>query len=156
LIRIRAATIDDAAAISALIRPLAEKYISFEFSSQGAEALLNSLSASAMEGYFQTHIIYHVGEANDGLVGVVGMRNNSHLYHLFVAEAFQRQGIAKKLWDVAQEVSRQRGHTGSYTVNASRCSVAVYRKFGFSPSGPLQTRNDVTYFPMVTCEDGPH
>jgi hypothetical protein len=36
---------------------------------------------------------YHVAERAGALVGVVGIRNPSHLYHLLVDDRYQRQGF---------------------------------------------------------------
>ncbi len=97
MLRIREATVDDAAAISRLIRPLAEKFIAADFSPAGARNLLASLEPDAVAGYFESGYEYHVAEQDGLLVGVVAVRDNSHLYHLFVAEQFQRRAVARRL-----------------------------------------------------------
>ena len=45
---IRLATVEDARAISDLIRPLAERYIAHEFSPEGARNLLASMEPEAI------------------------------------------------------------------------------------------------------------
>ncbi len=91
---------------------------------------------------------YHVAEMDNRLVGVVAVKNNRHLYHLFVAEQYQRQGIAKKLWQSAMEVCLGKGNTGEFTVNSSEYALGVYEQFGFvAQSGP-EINSGVVYFPM--------
>ena len=78
----------------------------------------------------------------------MGIRDNSHLYHLFVAEKYQRKGIAKKLWQLAMDACLSRGSTGEFTVNSSEYARGVYEQLGFiALSGP-EEKNGVVYIPM--------
>lgn len=130
--RIRRATLADADPISGLITPLAEKYIAREFSEQGYQTLLGSIAPDAIRGYLAGGFRYHVAEEAGGIVGVVGTRDNSHLYHLFVAEEFQGKGLAREMWRVAQQACREAGNPGEFTVNSSRFAVGLYEKLGFT------------------------
>lgn len=146
--RIRQATIEDAPAISDLIRPLADKYIGYEFSPEGAANLLATMEPGAIQRYFKSGYEYHVAEENGVMAGVVGVRDNSHLYHLFVADDFRGRGLARQLWVVARDACRRSGNLGGFTVKSSRFAIAVYRKFGFVVTGPPETRNEITSVPM--------
>jgi len=145
---IREATIDDAAAISGLIWPLAEEYIAAELPPEGARNLLASMEPDAIRSYLQAGMRYHVAERDGMLAGVVGVRDNAHLYHLFVAELFGGQGLARRLWDHARDACREKGNAGEFTVHSSRFALEMYRKFGFVESGPPETRDGVTSVPM--------
>jgi ribosomal protein S18 acetylase RimI-like enzyme len=93
---------------------------------------------------------YHVAESNGRVVGFVGVRDNRHLYHLFVAHDFQRQGIARRLWTIAREQCIAAGNPGTFSVNSSNGAVAVYERLGFVRSGPMKNDDGVLYNPMVT------
>ncbi len=151
---IRLADIDDAPAISDLITPLARKQIAHEFSDEGARNLLSSMTPEAIDGYFRSGYRYHVAEDAGRLVGVVAVRDNKHLYHLFVVEQYQGQGLARELWSVAKEACVAAGNPGEFTVNSSRFALGMYRKFGFVESGPPENKQGVVYFPM-TCPASP-
>ena len=146
--KIREPTIEDAVAISELIRPLAETYIACEFSPDGAANLLASLEPAAIEGYLAGDFKYHVAEENGAIIGVVGVRGNSHLYHLFVADEFRGRGFARQLWHAARDSCCEAGDVAEFTVNSSRFAVEMYRKFGFVEAGPPETTNGVTSIPM--------
>jgi len=148
----REATIADAPAISGLILPLAETYIAHEFPPEGAANLLASMEPGAIEGYMMSGFKYHVAEEDGAVVGVVGVRDNSHVYHLFVADEFRGLGIARQLWCVARDGCREAGNAGEFTVNSSRFAVEMYRKFGFTETGPPETKNGVTSIPMKLTE----
>jgi N-acetylglutamate synthase-like GNAT family acetyltransferase len=77
---IRLANTDDAPAISGLIRPLAREHIAHEFSDEGTQNLLSSMTPEAIEEYLQSGYRYHVVEDDGRLVGVVGVRDNKHLF----------------------------------------------------------------------------
>lgn len=146
--RIRKATIADACAISHLIRPLAQTYIAQDFPPEGAANLLASMAPEAIERYFVAGYEYHVADQNGVIVGVVGVRDNRHLFHLFVADEYQRRGFARQLWLVARDACRQSGNIGEFTVNSSVFALAMYRKFGFLETGRPETRHGVTSVPM--------
>ena len=146
--QIRVATLNDAAAISQLIRPLAEKYIAHEFSPEGVASLLSSVTPDAIAGCLASEYEYHIAEKDGKIVGVVGVRDKSHLYHLFVADEFRGQGVARELWLVALAACRQVADTQGITVNSSKFAVEMYRRFGFVQTGPGETKNGVTSFPM--------
>jgi GNAT superfamily N-acetyltransferase len=146
---IRLADIDDAVAISHLITPLAKTHIAHEFSPEGATNLLSSMTVEAIEEYLGSGYRYHVALDGGRLVGVVGVRDNKHLYHLFVAEAYQGQGLARELWSVAKEACLEAGNPGEFTVNSSRFALGMYKTFGFTESGPPENNQGVIYFPMT-------
>jgi len=65
------------------------------------------------------------------------MRDDSHLFQLFVSTRLQGRGIARRLWQRTMRDAVRRAGTRHFTLNASVMAVPVYRRFGFMPSGPL-------------------
>ncbi|NLS94528.1 MAG: GNAT family N-acetyltransferase [Planctomycetaceae bacterium] len=146
--RIRQAGIDDAGAISRLVLPLGEKFIADEFSPDGARTLLGSFTQVSIEGYLQAGYRYHVAEEADRIIGVIAVRDNSHIYHLFVDESYHRQGVGRHLWKVARDESLAAGNPGRFTVNSSQFAVDFYCRLGFSQAGPPECRDGVISVPM--------
>ena len=145
---IRKATPGDAESISKLVCKLSAKYIAQAFTADGAEHLLASMNPDAISKYIRSGFKYHVAEMEKRIVGVVGIRDNNHLYHLFVAEKYQRRGIARKLWQVAMETCLSNGNPGEFTVNSSEYAVGVYEQWGFvAQSGPVE-KEGVVFIPM--------
>lgn len=106
------------------------------------------MTPGVIEECIQSVYMYHVAETGHGLVGVVGVKDNNHLYHLFVAEQYQHQGIARKLWRVAMQACLDKGNPGEFTVNSSSYARGVYKKLGFvEQSGPRE-KGGVVFFPM--------
>lgn len=147
-IHIRPAATVDAARISELVSQLAEEFIAHEFSAEGRANLLGSMTPAAIERLLESGYRYFVAEAGNTLAGVVATRDDRHLYHLFVANEFQRQGLARRLWEAAQHSCVASAGTTEFTVNASRYAVAAYERLGFVVVGEQQATNGVISVPM--------
>jgi GNAT superfamily N-acetyltransferase len=149
----RPANPQDAALIAEFIAALADKFILFEFSERGRAKFLSDHTPQRMLERISGNFRYHVAEMGGDLVGVVGVRNDAHLFHLFVSEKMQRKGLGRRLWEHAAAECRRAGNPGVFTVNSSRNAVAAYERFGFSVSGPVQNVDDVLFVPMK-CTQG--
>jgi GNAT superfamily N-acetyltransferase len=116
---------------------------------EGAEPFFAAISESAIQGYVSaSNFEYLVAEVEGQLAGVVALRDNCHLFHLFVAEPFQGQGLGSKLWQVVKAGAIQSGNPGEFTVNSSLNALPVYEKFGFVASGAVVQTHGVTFQPM--------
>ncbi|WP_045227273.1 GNAT family N-acetyltransferase [Methyloterricola oryzae] len=145
---IRLATLADATRISVLARHLTGKYIAYEFPEEVAGRLLTSMDEPAISSYLAAGYRYHVAEENGELAGVVAMRDNRHIYHLFVAERFQGKGLARALWQAARAASLEAGNPAVFTVNSSRFAVGLYERLGFIGRGEVVDESGVIQIPM--------
>ena len=145
---IREAEIDDSGRISRMVSVLAEKFITPGFTDEGRDNLLDSMKPAAIAKYIRSGYRYYVAEDEDEIVGIVGIRENSHLYHLFVAESHQGRGLAKALWNKAMDESLRRGNPGEFTVSSSLNAQPVYEHLGFVAKSKPITKHGVTYTPM--------
>lgn len=146
--RIRLATPADAEAISVLIRGVSG-FFTLRPDGAGTEAFLATVSADAIRGYLSSpDYVYRVAEEDGALIGVVAIRGNAHLYHLFVAPNGHRRGLARRLWTEAMEAALRAGNPGEFTVNSSIYAIPVYERFGFVPTGPRVEANGIAYLPM--------
>jgi len=91
---------------------------------------------------------YQVAYMNAALAGVVAIRDNAHLFSLYVAQPWQGQGLGRKLWEAAREDAIKRGNPGSFTVNSSAFAEKTYLRWGFEPTAPTQEMHGIRYIPM--------
>ncbi|MFT5707466.1 MAG: GNAT superfamily N-acetyltransferase [Oceanospirillaceae bacterium] len=145
---IRAASQKDSGSISELISTLVLKYIAPSCSDSGAQVLLNSMDANSIKSYIEQGYQYHVGEVNNEIIGVVAVKENSHLYHLFIDDLHQGKGFAKQLWEHAKSLCIKQGNNGTFTVNSALNAVQVYKKWGFIPYMNVRERGGVKDLPM--------
>lgn len=145
---IRKANHQDISNISALILTLAEKYILPNCTIEGGKSLLASMTSTSIKGSFNESYQYHISEDKGCLTGVVGMKNNSHLYHLFVSDSHQGQGLSRKLWEHARDQCLQKGNNGFFTVNSALNATNIYLKLGFTPAGEIRETSGIKDIPM--------
>jgi GNAT superfamily N-acetyltransferase len=145
---IRSGSPSDAAAIARLIASF-QSELTDDPSGAGAEKYLASVSVEAEREYLASaRYRYFLAYAGSQLAGFIAIRDGSHLFHLFVERAHQRQGLARHLWE---QVLRELDPTGSqpaFTVNSSLLAVPVYRAFGFLPSGSTKSVHGISFLPM--------
>ncbi|WP_017221467.1 GNAT family N-acetyltransferase [Moritella dasanensis] len=145
---LRKATVNDIDGISQLISTLVIQYIFPTCSKEGGQLILNSMTPNNILAYLKAGYEYHVAEINAELVGVVGIKNNSHLYHLFIADSQQGKGLSRTLWEMARDVCLANGNTGYFTVNSALNATGVYLKFGFEPTCGVREKFGVKDMPM--------
>lgn len=82
------------------------------------------------------------------IIGVIGIRNGSHIALLFVDKAFQHQGIAKKLFMTAVDYAKNNSAAEKITFNSSPYAVPVYEKLGFSKTSESLEKDGIIFTPM--------
>lgn len=152
---IRPGTPADAKAVASLIASF-QPSLTLDPSGAGAEQYLASVSEEAERQYLESpRYAYLVAERDGQVVGFVAMRDNKHLFHLFVDSANQRAGIARALWEQARQLCQRAGPVAEFTVNSSLNAVPVYRSFGFVPAGAVTQMHGIAFLPMrLTQRDG--
>lgn len=145
----RQATVTDAELISSFIMPIVQQFIVPSCRAEGAVLLLNSLSPEAMAGYLQQDYRFDLAFRDGILMGVVGLRERRHLFHLFIATQAQRTGLGQKLWSLAWRQAILDGSDGHFTVNSAVHAVEFYKKLGFAATEAPRDRAGVVDIPMV-------
>lgn len=140
----RTATVDDSAAISALIETAFIGGIASHYGEQGKETFL---------GFVQPDIIARrLDRGNEAWVAVRGGRRivgylelqDNHLKMLFVLPELQRSGIGRRLLGFLRVF--RRGQTIS--LNSAPNADAFYLAMGFRPTGPKQQQDGIVFTPM--------
>ena len=145
---IREATKEDSNGMSSLAIALTEKYLAPEFPESAGKKLIMSMSSDSIARNLESDFSYHVAVNDDEIVGLIGIKSNTHLYHLFVSENHQRDGIARLLWEVAKTQCYENGNKEKIIVNSSLYAKGVYEKLGFVAVSGQQERNGVTTISM--------
>lgn len=146
--RIRPLDNNDIPAIAALMRALSDEFIVHECSADAAAFFTRENDESGIRGFVSNGMAYYVAETDDAIVGFLALRDNRHVFHMFVDKAYHRQGIAAALWQAARTAAREAGNPGTFTVNASNYAVSVYEKMGFVRTADMQSENGIFYNPM--------
>lgn len=146
---IRHATAADALNISRLIQTVAKRYVTDDFLTEvGKVKFFNSTSQISISECLQGPCLYWVAEYENKLIGLIAIKENKHIYHLFVDAAYQGQGIATLLWQKAYEHATQAGNPGNFTVYSSSYAHDIYKKWGFQETKPFVIKNGMRSIPM--------
>src|SRR5438046_130936 len=102
MISIRKGKIQDVAKVSSLLLELSEEFIAAEFSETGKQNFLREFTAEKIaEKMSADNFNFDLAEDDGDLIGVVAVRDHTHLFYLFVAKS-QKRGISKILWERAR------------------------------------------------------
>ena len=142
---IRCAEETDAKSIQSLIMSLSHYYLDGKNSAL-PKWLKSSLALSEVKARISSALFKnYICEIDDKVVAYLSIKEESHLYHLFVDEAYQGQGLSRKLW----EYGKQQTHSDTFTLRSSLNAISVYKKFGFVENGSVLKRDGVSFQPMV-------
>lgn len=83
------------------------------------------------------------------MVGIISVREHSHISLLFVEEKYHYHGIGRRLIGQVKEYLQNELEEPGMTVNSSPYAVEFYHKMGFQDLRPQETRDGITYTPMV-------
>ena len=148
-IEIRQARDSDATMISALISELAV-YFTPPHQDTIAAWFASSITPSAItENIRHEKFSYLVACSGKTLAGVIAMRDTTHVHHLFVAPAWQRRGIATRLWQRAKAAALATGKVKGFSVRSSEYAVPVYESFGFRVAGERSEKKGIAFVPMT-------
>jgi GNAT superfamily N-acetyltransferase len=144
----RPAVITDVDALSVLVTRVVRRFIVPDCTPEGAARLLESLAPEQFRARLADDYKYYIALYGDFLAGVVGLKGQSHLYHLFVDEDYFGQGLGTKLCTVCMGEAHARFGTTSFTVNSSVFASGFYSKLGFRQAGPLVIHEGIGSVPM--------
>lgn len=84
----------------------------------------------------------------DKIVGMITLRNSTHISLLFVDEKYHRRGIGRALMKHLTNYLLTEVGADHVTVNASPYGVGFYHKLGFKDLRPEEVRDGIIYTPM--------
>ena len=82
------------------------------------------------------------------IVGMITLRNATHISLLFVDEAYHRQGIGRALITYLTDYLLTEVGASRMTVHSSPYGVGFYHKMGFRDLRPEESRDGIIYTPM--------
>lgn len=84
----------------------------------------------------------------DKIVGMITLRNSTHISLLFVDEKYHRRGIGRALMEHLTNYLLTEVGADHVTVNASPYGVGFYHKLGFKDLRPEEMKDGIIYTPM--------
>lgn len=134
-----------------LVNRVFAEFVATDYSKQGQETFSNYLkhkyeevSTDLASGHKKLWGYY----IDDQIIGVIAIRNISHISLLFVNKEHHRKGIAKALFNHALEYIKNTSDSKSITVNSSPYAVSIYQHLGFHATDAAQEKDGIIFVPM--------
>lgn len=121
-----------------------------DYSREGIKSFQDFISDSVLHRMFVmgAYQLFVALNADEKIIGMISLRNETHISLLFVEEAYHRRGVGRKLMEyLCNYVDREEGHH-QVTVNAAPYAVGFYHKLGFFDIGKEEMNDGIRYTPM--------
>ncbi len=150
---IRKAKETDTVAISSLILKTAKAHIRADFTDDGWELFQRLFSEDCQRELLRSKQYYFfVAELNKQLIGMLALKNASHVFQFFISTAWQKKGVGKTLWkhylQAIKTGKMSKNDFDKITVNASDFGRDFYLKLGFEIAGKRQMKKGVYFNPL--------
>lgn len=120
-----------------------------DYSPEGIRSFQDFITDSGLKRMY-TMGVYQMLSAYIGnkMVGLITLRNETHISLLFVDRYYHKKGIGRALiLKLAQYVKQEMGQM-RLTVNASPYGVEFYHRVGFRDLGPVRQQDGIIFTPM--------
>ena len=144
-VMLRVAFCDEIAAAAALARESFHAAVAPLFTEEGIRTFLGFASDEAVLKRSRENCLTMIACEGERIVGMMQLREGTHLAMLFVRPGHERKGIGRALVDAAMS----RCATPVLTVKSSPNAVGAYVRFGFSPKSAEEVVEGIRVVPMA-------
>ena len=132
-----------------LVLNVFNEFVAPQYSSEGISEFTKFLNIEEVGNRFKAGNIFTLAKDGDKIVGIIEMRNNSHIALLFVEKDYQFKGIARELIRRAIIICLERDQQlKKITVNSSPNAYDAYKSIGFKGERTVKTVNGIQFIPM--------
>lgn len=143
----------DEDSVFALVKACFDEYVLSDVTEEGASEFFRAARDMIYEKT-SAHFIL-VAESMGDILGVIDIRDNSHICLFFVGKEFQGRGVGRRLLERAVTLCFENNpDCRQIDVNSSLYAVPVYKKFGFVQTKTEQFLNGIRFVPMVKALAG--
>jgi GNAT superfamily N-acetyltransferase len=133
-----------------LVARVFNEFIAPHYSREGSEEFLKYARAELLLRRSEMNHFVVLGTTRGRIVGMIEVRDNSHVSMFFVDKPFQKRGIGRELLRKALRVClKEKPDLSRVTVNASPNSVEIYKTLGFRQERLEQVKRGIRFTPMT-------
>lgn len=120
------------------------------FAKEGIDQFRDFIADNALKRMFLSGGFQVIGAYDHmKLVGVIALRDNSHISLLFIDRDYQNHGLGRKLVLQLADFAYLKLHQHFLTVNAAPYAIDFYHRIGFKDTALEITEHGIRYTPMV-------
>ena len=132
-----------------LVLEVFDEFVAPQYANEGVTEFKKYARADALSDRLKDENIVNLAEFEGKIIGVIEIRENSHIALLFVDKSHQRKGIARELLKRSIEICRKRkSDIQRITVNSSPNAVTAYQNIGFKDIEDEKVVNGIRFIPM--------
>ncbi len=132
-----------------LVSNIFNEFVAHLYSPEGVLEFMKYLREDELAQRIRSGNFVLLAKSGVDIIGVVEVRDNSHIALLFVKESHQKQGIGRELLKNALEKCKALNpDIPKITVNSSPNAVSAYRTMGFNATEQEQVENGIRFTPM--------
>ena len=132
-----------------LVSKVFQKFVAPLYSPEGVLEFMKYLREDELAQRIRSGNFVLLAKSGVDIIGVVEVRDNSHIALLFVKESHQKQGIGRELLKNAIEKCKALNpDIFRISVNSSPNAVSAYRTMGFNAIEQEQVVNGIRFTPM--------
>lgn len=150
MFEIRPARPEEIDAAIEIVREVFEEFVRPDLGAGGWDQLLKYVNGDAARDRLASDHLMFVAEQDGGIIGVLEVRQASHISLLVVAPDWFGKGVARELMRKGVETCLGANPAlDRITVHASRYAVEVYRRLGFEAIGGELEMDGIRFTPMA-------
>lgn len=145
----RAMKAGEEAIVVDLVLKIFDEFVAPQYSQEGVAEFKKFVCADVLVDRLRAGNIVLLAELRKRIVGVIEIRENSHIALLFVEKSHQRMGIAKELIRKSIKICKERkSDIQKITVNSSPNAFTAYQNIGFKKIEEEKVVNGIRFIPM--------
>jgi GNAT superfamily N-acetyltransferase len=123
-----------------------------DYTPEGIESFQDFITDTVLHRMFVMGAYQLFGAYDNGrMIGMISLRNETHISLLFVDEKYHKMGIGRRLIEyISEYVLTEEGHS-DITVNSAPYATGFYHRIGFVDTGMEQVSDGIRYTPMKRC-----
>lgn len=127
-----------------LIKNVFMSCIASSYSEEGVHEFLSSFDDEKILLLMRSQRLIMIGAFEEKLIGVIGIKDLSHIQSLFIDQKYQKQNIGTTLLNKAKNLMY-----GQVSVYADVKAVPFYQKNGFQVCDNQQEEHGIIFVPMI-------
>jgi GNAT superfamily N-acetyltransferase len=141
---------DDETDVNELVRSVFDEFVAPGYSNDGILAFKKLINTGSFIERLNSGSLVMLAISEQKIIGILELRNYSHIALLFVEKSFQRLGIAQELCRRSVELCRKLNpELQEITVNSSPNALGAYQQIGFTPTEDEKENNGIRFTPMA-------
>jgi GNAT superfamily N-acetyltransferase len=132
-----------------LVLKIFDEFVAPQYTQEGVVEFKKFVRIDALADRLRSGNIVLLAELEKRIIGIIEIRENSHIALLFVDKSMQRKGIAKELIRKSINMCKERKPSiEKITVNSSPNAFTGYQNIGFKKVEDEKAVNGIRFIPM--------